>query len=92
MRALDNQEVDLSSHSWQFPTIIDDVDITFDGKPLCDLYEEDRLMFSATSSSSEEDEEETRGRQRVSIIVPARHAEFKINKLALDRSVRSMEA
>ena len=74
VRTLDNQEVDLSSHFWQFPTIIDDVDITFDGTPLCDLYEEDRRRFSSTSSSSEEDEEETRGRQRVSAVAPARYA------------------
>ncbi|KAJ2900648.1 hypothetical protein MKZ38_002307 [Zalerion maritima] len=55
--AMDNQA------AWQFPTIIEDVDITFDGKPLSALYEEDRRRLSATSSSDEE--EERRGRQRV---------------------------
>lgn len=59
-----DRDVGYSNQSWQMPTIIEDVDITFDGKPLSALYEEDRRRLSAASSSS--DEEEERGRQRVS--------------------------
>lgn len=58
---MDDQEMDFAG-SWQYSTIIEDGDLTFDGKPLSALYEENRRL-SATSTSDEE--EEKRGRQRV---------------------------
>ncbi|TVY54788.1 hypothetical protein LSUE1_G009465, partial [Lachnellula suecica] len=38
----DKKEVDLQSQSWQLPYEVDDGDLTFDGKPLNMLYEENR--------------------------------------------------
>lgn len=35
-------EIDLSAQSWKLPYSIDDSDLTFDGKPLNMLYEENR--------------------------------------------------
>jgi len=35
-------EIDLKAQSWKLPYAIDDSDLTFDGKPLNMLYEENR--------------------------------------------------
>lgn len=35
-------EIDLNAETWQLPYSIDDSDLTFDGKPLNMLYEENR--------------------------------------------------
>jgi hypothetical protein len=51
-----------SDCQWIEPITIDDDDLTFGGKPLSTLYEEERQRLSSGSSS---DEEERRGRQRV---------------------------
>lgn len=37
-------EIDLNAESWKLPYNIDDSDLTFDGKPLNLLYEENRWM------------------------------------------------
>lgn len=37
-------EIDLYSESWKLPYSIEDEDLTFDGKPLCMLYEESRWI------------------------------------------------
>jgi len=37
-------EIDLNAESWKLPYSIDDSDLTFDGKPLNLLYEENRWM------------------------------------------------
>lgn len=37
-------EIDLNAESWKLPYSIDDSDLTFDGKPLNMLYEENRWM------------------------------------------------
>lgn len=50
--------VDLGSHAWVQPTVIDDADLTFGGKPLCAWYEEERRRLS-------NGDEERRGRERV---------------------------
>jgi hypothetical protein len=49
--------VDVGAHTWVQPTIIDDADLTFGGKPLCAWYEEERRRLS--------NGEERRGRERV---------------------------
>ncbi|KAH8670146.1 hypothetical protein BGZ60DRAFT_352258, partial [Tricladium varicosporioides] len=36
------EEIDLHAESWKLPYSIDDSDLTFDGKPLNMLYEENR--------------------------------------------------
>ena len=60
LQALDPtaREVDLSAHAWVQPTVIDDADLTFGGKPLCTWYEEERRRLS-------NGDEERRGRERV---------------------------
>lgn len=35
-------EIDLNKETWKLPYVIDDSDLTFDGKPLNMLYEENR--------------------------------------------------
>jgi hypothetical protein len=40
-------EVDLHSESWKLPYSIDDSDLTFDGKPLNMLYEENQNRWMA---------------------------------------------
>ncbi|KAI9155510.1 hypothetical protein HJFPF1_08094 [Paramyrothecium foliicola] len=62
LKALDPsaREVDLSAHAWVQPTVIDDEDLTFGGKPLSAWYEEERRRLSSGSS-----DEERRGRERV---------------------------
>ncbi|KAL7921386.1 hypothetical protein ACQKWADRAFT_295627 [Trichoderma austrokoningii] len=66
-------EIDLNSHTWIQPIIIEDEDLMFGGKSLSTWYEEDRSRLSSVGSSSgsddgnqspEEDEEEHRGRER----------------------------
>jgi hypothetical protein len=58
-------EVDLYAESWKLPYTIDDSDLTFDGKPLNMLYEENRWqaehhvhdsrdMYSSHSSHGKE--------------------------------------
>ena len=37
-------EIDLNAETWKLPYTIDDSDLTFDGKPLNMLYEENRWM------------------------------------------------
>lgn len=37
-----DKEIDLNAESWKLPYSIDDSDLTFDGKPLNLLYEENR--------------------------------------------------
>lgn len=56
-------EVDASATSWVQPTVIDDDDLTFGGKPLSAWYEEDRRRLS--SSGTDDGEDERRGRERV---------------------------
>ncbi len=74
------QAMELQAQPWMVATIsIDDDDLTFGGKPLSTLYEEDRRRYSvgeeslpsspspsSHGSSEEDEEEERRGRQRVS--------------------------
>jgi hypothetical protein len=62
---VDPRDLNFQSSQWQYATVIDDFDITFGGKPLSALYEEDRRRLSAASTTSNDDEEERRGRQRV---------------------------
>lgn len=62
---VDPRDINLQPSQWQYATVIDDVDITFGGKPLSALYEEDRMRLSSASNASSDDEEEHRGRQRV---------------------------
>ncbi|KAF8849402.1 hypothetical protein BDZ45DRAFT_697584 [Acephala macrosclerotiorum] len=71
-------EIDLQAESWKLPYSIDDSDLTFDGKPLNMLYEENRWMAehhvgsgdyqysSSRSSSSSGKEHKSRGRSRQS--------------------------
>ncbi|CZR58199.1 uncharacterized protein PAC_08090 [Phialocephala subalpina] len=74
-------EIDLQAESWKLPYSIDDSDLTFDGKPLNMLYEENRWMAehvngsggsgdyhysSSGSSSSSGKEHKSRGRSRQS--------------------------
>ncbi|KAH6603775.1 hypothetical protein Trco_007221 [Trichoderma cornu-damae] len=70
------RELDLNSHTWIQPIIIEDEDLMFGGKTLSAWYEEDRSRLSSSSSSSSssvssddgnqshEEEEERRGRER----------------------------
>ncbi|KAH8594788.1 hypothetical protein B0O99DRAFT_175409 [Bisporella sp. PMI_857] len=44
-------EIDLYAASWNLPYNIDDADLTFDGKPLNLLYEENRYMAEHTSGN-----------------------------------------
>ena len=63
LQALDTsaREVDPATYACVVqPTVIDDDDLTFGGKSLSTLYEEERRRLSASS-----DEEERRGRERV---------------------------
>jgi hypothetical protein len=65
-------EIDLHAENWKLPYTIDDSDLTFDGKPLNMLYEENRWMaeqhVSAAShdqsSRSNEKSKSSRGRSR----------------------------
>lgn len=64
LRALDPaaREVDLATHtSWVQPTVIEDEDLTFGGKALSALYEEERRRLSGESTA----DQEQRGRKRV---------------------------
>jgi hypothetical protein len=56
------------------PTVIDDEDLTFGGKPLSAWYEEERRRLSNGSSSSDE---ERRGRERVRRQCDAHSAKHK---------------
>jgi len=47
-------EIDLHAESWKLPYSIDDSDLTFDGKPLNMLYEENRWMAEHHVSGSHE--------------------------------------
>lgn len=57
------QHAGAASDSWVPVTEIDDDDLQFGGKSLCEWYEEDRRRLSHGSSS---EDEAPRGRQRVS--------------------------
>jgi hypothetical protein len=67
LRALDTtaMEIELNSHAWVQPIIIEDEDLQFGGKALSAWYEEERKRLSSYS-----DEEERRGRQRVRLLLP----------------------
>lgn len=52
-------EIDLHSESWKLPYSIDDEDLTFDGKPLNMLYEENRYY-----ETRDRGEKKSRGRSR----------------------------
>ncbi|KUJ15254.1 uncharacterized protein LY89DRAFT_735383 [Mollisia scopiformis] len=70
--------IDLHAESWKLPYSIDDEDLTFDGKPLNMLYEENRWeaehhvdyhyssSCSSTSSAKSSSEHKSRGRSRQS--------------------------
>ncbi|KYK54283.1 hypothetical protein DCS_06240 [Drechmeria coniospora] len=59
------RELELDAHAWVQPTIIDDDDLTFGGKPLSAWYEEERSRLSSSAASSDDDQcEERRGRER----------------------------
>ena len=62
LRAIDPsaRELELNSHTWVQPIMIEDEDLQFGGKSLSTWYEEERKRQSSYS-----DEEERRGRQRV---------------------------
>jgi hypothetical protein len=45
-------EIDLNAQSWRLPYSIDDSDLTFDGKPLNMLYEENRWKAEHQMSES----------------------------------------
>ncbi|PHH65269.1 hypothetical protein CDD82_1682 [Ophiocordyceps australis] len=77
--ALDSSacELDLDSHSWVQPIVIDDDDLMFGGKPLSAWYEEDRRRLSSGSDDgdapdndhdvdqpSHSPDDEQRGRER----------------------------
>ena len=51
-----DREIELGAQSWKLPYSIDDSDLTFDGKPLNMLYEENRYQaeHSRDKSSSKE--------------------------------------
>jgi len=53
------REIDLRDQSWKLPYSIDDKDLTFDGKPLNMLYEENRYAVEHRQGSREH-----RGRSR----------------------------
>ncbi len=88
LQALDpTKEMELQAQPWMTATMIEDDDLTFGGKPLSTLYEEDRRRYSmgeesspespmpsSPASSEEDEEEERRGRQRVSAPDTAAHA------------------
>ena len=57
------KEIDLHAESWKLPYSIDDADLTFDGKPLNLLYEENRWTAEHHVSASKE---KSRGRSRKS--------------------------
>jgi hypothetical protein len=48
--ATDAEIIDLQAESWKLPYSIDDGDLTFDGKPLNLLYEENRWMAENPSN------------------------------------------
>lgn len=62
-------EIDLHAESWKLPYSIDDSDLTFDGKPLNMLYEENRWQaehVTYESSKSTSNKDKSRGRSRQS--------------------------
>lgn len=65
-------EIDLSAESWKLPYSIDDSDLTFDGKPLNMLYEENRYQAehhvsgSTRDKHSSKESHKSRGRSRQS--------------------------
>ncbi|KAK3306138.1 uncharacterized protein B0T15DRAFT_511982 [Chaetomium strumarium] len=61
-------EIDLAGQSWVMATVIEDDDLMFGGKPLCDWYEEDRRALSSCI-----DEEQTRGRPRERAHIESHH-------------------
>jgi len=44
-------EIDLHAEAWKLPYSIDDADLTFDGKPLSILHEEDRYVAEQMNRS-----------------------------------------
>jgi len=54
------REIDLHAQSWQLPFEVDDKDLTFDGKPLNLLYEENKYRAEHRVGESREH----RGRSR----------------------------
>jgi len=61
-----NKEIDLHTQSWKLPYSIDDGDLTFDGKPLNMLYEENKWQAEHRSGSSRDERKGGRGRRRES--------------------------
>jgi hypothetical protein len=61
-------EIDLAGQSWVMATVIEDDDLMFGGKPLCDWYEEDRRALSSCI-----DEQQTRGRTRERAHIESHH-------------------
>jgi len=58
-----DSEIDLHAESWKLPYSIDDSELTFDGKPLNLLYEENRSM-AEYHVNHEAREHKARGRTR----------------------------
>lgn len=62
-------EIDLHAASWKLPYSIDDSDLTFDGKPLNMLYEENRWQAEHVTdekSTQSKTSTDSRGRSRQS--------------------------
>ncbi|KAF7863817.1 hypothetical protein EAF04_006782 [Stromatinia cepivora] len=64
-----NIEFDLQAEAWRLPYSISDSDLTFDGKPLNMLYEENRFMAEEhvtrnSHDSKSHDSSKGRGRSR----------------------------
>jgi len=58
------KEIDFRAASWKLPYSIDDSDLTFDGKPLNLLYEENKNRWRAEHSGSSGSRDEKRGRTK----------------------------
>lgn len=57
-------EASSQENSWVQPTLIDDDDLTFGGKPLSAWYEEERRRLSTGHGEEDSEEGEARGRRR----------------------------
>jgi hypothetical protein len=64
-------EVDLHADSWELPYHIDDADLTFDGKPLNMLYEENRYHAEHVTGSCDH----YSGKEMSHVSLPPRHGD-----------------
>jgi hypothetical protein len=80
------REIELNSHAWVQPIVIEDEDLQFGGKSLSTWYEEERKRLSSYS-----DEEERRGRQRVCLFLPLEEWSSKAKRRS-NRNVAASEA